>query len=77
MEVHIKIFQQNRLENICLLERGWHEMSKCVKMHDLVRDMAIKVASVIPHRFLVKAGMQLEDIPKYREKNKNGRLGAT
>ncbi|EXB64357.1 hypothetical protein L484_003022 [Morus notabilis] len=32
-------------------------------MHDLVRDMAIKVASVIPHRFLVKAGMQLEDIP--------------
>ncbi|GMN72124.1 hypothetical protein TIFTF001_055215 [Ficus carica] len=51
----------NRLENICLLEGS--ERHEHVKMHDLVRDMAIRVTRVGPPRFLVQARMKLEDIP--------------
>ncbi|KAJ9687127.1 hypothetical protein PVL29_015830 [Vitis rotundifolia] len=32
----------NKLENVCLLERC--ENGKCVKMHDVIRDMAINIS---------------------------------
>ncbi|CAO2835716.1 unnamed protein product [Amaranthus hypochondriacus] len=53
-----------QLQNACLLESStdmWgHE---CVKMHDLVRDMAISITNYRP-RFLVKSGKQLQEVPE-------------
>ncbi|KAF3438291.1 hypothetical protein FNV43_RR21053 [Rhamnella rubrinervis] len=43
----------NKLENSCLLEGGDRFGRKYVKMHDAVRDMAIKIASMNSPRFLV------------------------
>ncbi|KAL5549207.1 hypothetical protein UlMin_004438 [Ulmus minor] len=55
----------NKLENVCLLEGGkiFRENRRYVKMHDLIRDMAIQITSTSP-RFLVEAGVGLEDIPE-------------
>ncbi|KAL5802781.1 hypothetical protein ACOSQ4_031086 [Xanthoceras sorbifolium] len=53
-----------RLENNCLLESVKNR--KCVKMHDLVRDLALHITSESP-RYLVKAGMQLEELPNEQE----------
>ncbi|KAJ9671323.1 hypothetical protein PVL29_025155 [Vitis rotundifolia] len=50
----------NKLEDVCLLERC--ENGKCVKMHDVIRDMAINI-STKNSRFMVKAGRLLRDIP--------------
>ncbi|XVF70328.1 hypothetical protein PTKIN_Ptkin11bG0153100 [Pterospermum kingtungense] len=54
----------NKLKNNCLLENG--ESADYVKLHDLVRDMALRITSIRP-RFLVKAGMQLKEIPPVQE----------
>ncbi|KAL5548217.1 hypothetical protein UlMin_003448 [Ulmus minor] len=52
----------NKLENVCLLEGGKNGKNRrYVKMHDLIRDMAIQLTSVSP-RFLVEAGVGLADI---------------
>ncbi|KAK0601233.1 hypothetical protein LWI29_022360 [Acer saccharum] len=62
-----------RLENNCLLESVedtmlfYHVSSLgCVKMHDLVRDLALHITSESP-RYLVKAGIQLEELPNEKE----------
>ncbi|KAF3438290.1 hypothetical protein FNV43_RR21052 [Rhamnella rubrinervis] len=54
----------NKLENSCLLERRFRFGRKYVKMHDVVRDMAIKIASMNSPRFLVgvEAIDKLEDV---------------
>lgn len=53
----------NKLENACLLEGGTdREGKRYVKMHDLVRDMALQITNVNP-RFLIEAGVGLTDIP--------------
>lgn len=53
----------NKLENVCLLEGQINGVEKrCVKMQDLVRDMAVKIARVSP-QFLVQAGLGLRDLP--------------
>ncbi|KAF3438298.1 hypothetical protein FNV43_RR21060 [Rhamnella rubrinervis] len=53
----------NKLETSCLLEQGSRFGDKYVKMHDVVRDMAIKIGSMISPRFLVgvEAADKLED----------------
>ncbi|KAK8333941.1 hypothetical protein V6Z11_A10G240000 [Gossypium hirsutum] len=51
-----------KLEENCLLERV--QDRSCIKMHDLVRDMALHITR---KRFLVKAGMQLEEVPNMEE----------
>ncbi|KAB2063502.1 hypothetical protein ES319_A10G220300v1 [Gossypium barbadense] len=51
-----------KLEENCLLERV--QDRPCIKMHDLVRDMALHITR---KRFLVKAGMQLEEVPNMEE----------
>ncbi|KAL5545436.1 hypothetical protein UlMin_005123 [Ulmus minor] len=53
----------NKLENVCLLEGGKFPRAnrRYVKMHDLIRDMAIEHTSLSP-RFLVKAGVGLVDL---------------
>lgn len=54
----------NKLENACLLE-GWvgeYNRTYLVKMHDLIRNMALQVASVNPG-CLIEAGVGLEEIP--------------
>ncbi|KAK1584030.1 hypothetical protein Q3G72_029221 [Acer saccharum] len=54
-----------RLENNCLLESG--EEEGCVKMHDVLRDLALHITSTESPRYLVKAGMQLEELPNEQE----------
>ncbi|KAG5223967.1 disease resistance protein [Salix suchowensis] len=55
----------NRLEYVCLLE-GSRIGFKIVKMHDLIRDMAIKVQQE-NSQFLNKAGAKLEELPDAKE----------
>ncbi|XVF78194.1 hypothetical protein PTKIN_Ptkin14bG0110400 [Pterospermum kingtungense] len=50
----------NKLKRGCLIEESNEE--GMVKMHDVVRDMALHITSVKP-RFMVRAGMQLKKIP--------------
>ncbi|XP_057991387.1 probable disease resistance protein At4g27220 isoform X3 [Hevea brasiliensis] len=56
----------NRLVRVCLLE----EDSYFVKMHDLVRDMAIQIMEIDP-RVVVKAGKELAEMPDLRNWSKN------
>ncbi|KAL2523658.1 putative disease resistance protein [Abeliophyllum distichum] len=53
----------NQLERACLLESvsDW-----CVKMHDLIRDMALWITKD-NHRYMVKAGLHLREIPDMQE----------
>ncbi|KAK9016778.1 hypothetical protein V6N11_079272 [Hibiscus sabdariffa] len=59
----------NRLISNCLLEVFiQRENRRRVKMHDLLRDMALKI---VESRFLVKAGMMLEKAPDVQEWGKD------
>ncbi|KAH7546463.1 hypothetical protein FEM48_Zijuj01G0203400 [Ziziphus jujuba var. spinosa] len=51
----------NKLKNVCLLKESILG-DEWVRMHDLIRDMALQITSSDPH-FLVEAGTGLEDIP--------------
>jgi disease resistance protein RPS2 len=57
----------NKLENVCLLESAdkWN-----VKMHDLVRDMAIQILQE-NSQGMVKAGAQLKELPDADEWTEN------
>ncbi|XP_065862155.1 probable disease resistance protein At4g27220 [Euphorbia lathyris] len=52
----------NRLEKLCLLESVMERGHKCVKMHDLIRDMAIHIMK-LDSKAIVKADMQLSEMP--------------
>ncbi|CAO2835713.1 unnamed protein product [Amaranthus hypochondriacus] len=52
-----------QLENACLLESSTNMLGECVKMHDLVRDMAISITKCHP-RFIAKSGQQLQEVPE-------------
>uniref|UniRef100_A0A5B7BTF0 Putative Disease resistance protein n=1 Tax=Davidia involucrata TaxID=16924 RepID=A0A5B7BTF0_DAVIN len=52
----------NRLENACLLEGCQSDRKRWVKMHDLMREMALEITRVSP-RFMIKAGLQMRKIP--------------
>ncbi|KAL9462948.1 hypothetical protein AB3S75_000870 [Citrus x aurantiifolia] len=54
----------NRLVNCCLLESA--KDGSCVKMHDLIRDMALRITSESP-LFMVKAGLRLQEFPGEQE----------
>ncbi|KAK9229648.1 hypothetical protein WN944_022612 [Citrus x changshan-huyou] len=54
----------NRLVNCCLLESA--EDGSCVKMHDLIRDMALRITSESP-LFMVKARERLREFPGEQE----------
>ncbi|KAK9288299.1 hypothetical protein L1049_016750 [Liquidambar formosana] len=59
----------NKLENACLLEWVTKDYNtRCVKKHDLIRDMALKIMSC---RCMVEASAQLRDLPD-KEKWKEG-----
>ncbi|KAK9269582.1 hypothetical protein L1049_001358 [Liquidambar formosana] len=61
----------NKLENVCLLERPTSADGKlCIKMHDVIRDMALNIARVNP-QFMVKAGVQLMQLPDERGWSEN------
>ncbi|TYI32241.1 hypothetical protein ES332_A04G045700v1 [Gossypium tomentosum] len=49
-----------KLEDNCLLENG---SSGFVKMHDVVRDMALSITRMNP-RYMIQAGLQLEELPE-------------
>ncbi|KAL2531046.1 putative disease resistance protein [Forsythia ovata] len=53
----------NQLERACLLERDWDGY---VKMHDLIRDMALGITKH-NHRYMVKTGRHLREIPDVQE----------
>ncbi|CAI9773422.1 unnamed protein product [Fraxinus pennsylvanica] len=53
----------NQLERACLLERY---SDGHLKMHDLIRDMAIRITQDNP-RYMVKAGLHLEELPEEKE----------
>ncbi|XP_017979820.1 PREDICTED: putative disease resistance protein At4g10780 [Theobroma cacao] len=55
----------NKLENNCLLERV--DDGNSVKIHDVLRDMALYIKSKNGTRFMVKAGMQLRELPGQHE----------
>uniref|UniRef100_A0A6N2LHW8 Uncharacterized protein n=1 Tax=Salix viminalis TaxID=40686 RepID=A0A6N2LHW8_SALVM len=53
----------NKLQNVCLLESDKTEDGgKCVKMHDLIRDMAIQIMQEM-YQVIVKPGAKLEELP--------------
>ncbi|XP_022881402.1 probable disease resistance protein At5g63020 [Olea europaea var. sylvestris] len=56
----------NKLESVCLLERCEESnyVKQGVKMHDLIRDMALKITK---DDYMVKAGLQLKEIPEEQE----------
>ncbi|XWS11093.1 hypothetical protein CRYUN_Cryun38cG0054100 [Craigia yunnanensis] len=59
----------NKLEKHCLLEKCQTQSlfpEEGVKMHDVLRDMALSIRSTGP-RFMVKAGMQLKELPGENE----------
>ncbi|KAL3843609.1 hypothetical protein ACJIZ3_001012 [Penstemon smallii] len=53
----------NKLENASLLETT---DDKSVKMHDLIRDMALRITRK-NNKFMVKAGLQLSEMPEEQE----------
>ncbi|XVF18898.1 hypothetical protein REPUB_Repub11eG0063100 [Reevesia pubescens] len=56
----------NKLINNCLLENSVKYGEIFVKLHDLVREMALGITRERP-LFLVRAGMQLKEIPSVQE----------
>ncbi|CAL5431937.1 unnamed protein product [Camellia sinensis] len=52
----------NKLIKTCLLVESIAYGEECVKMHDLIRDMALKITSASP-RFMVRAGEGLKRVP--------------
>jgi disease resistance protein RPS2 len=62
----------NRLENVCLLESAKMDYDdiRRVKMHDLIRDMAIQVL-LENSQGMVKAGAQLKELPDAEEWTEN------
>ncbi|KDO37155.1 hypothetical protein CISIN_1g041519mg, partial [Citrus sinensis] len=58
----------NRLVNCCLLESA--KDGSCVKMHDLIRDMALRITSKSP-LFMVTAGLRLLKFPGEQEWEEN------
>jgi len=58
----------NKLENVCLLESAKmnYVHSRRVKMHDLIRDMAIQIL-LENSQGMVKAGAQLKELPDAEE----------
>ncbi|XVF78216.1 hypothetical protein PTKIN_Ptkin14bG0112500 [Pterospermum kingtungense] len=59
----------NKLKNSCLIENVSSYQSR-VKLHDVVRDMALRITSIRP-RFFVTAGMQLTEMPRVRDWNED------
>ncbi|KAJ6951134.1 hypothetical protein NC653_040491, partial [Populus alba x Populus x berolinensis] len=62
----------NKLENVCLLESGKHlyRGDRYVKMHDLIRDMAIQILED-NCQGMVKAGAQLRELPSAEDWTEN------
>jgi len=63
----------NTLENVCLLESfkiKYNDRSILVKMHDLIRDMAIHILQD-NSQVMVKAGAQLKELPDAEEWTEN------
>lgn len=58
----------NRLRNDCLLEEWPRNGKPWIRMHDIMRDMAVRVAGT---RFMMKAGMKLTEIPEEDEWTEN------
>ncbi|KAJ6951486.1 disease resistance protein [Populus alba x Populus x berolinensis] len=62
----------NRLENVCLLESAKlkYDDIRRVKMHDMIRDMAIRIL-LENSQGMVKAGAQLKELPDAEEWSEN------
>ncbi|XP_022734562.1 probable disease resistance protein At1g61300 isoform X2 [Durio zibethinus] len=59
----------DELKSSCLIENGYKGGGR-VKLHDVLRDMALRITSVRP-RFLVKAGMELNRLPDVGDWNED------
>ncbi|KAJ4718622.1 Disease resistance protein [Melia azedarach] len=58
----------DRLVNSCLLENA--NNGRCVRMHDLIRDMALRITSKSP-LFMINAGLNLKKLPSAEEWEEN------
>ncbi|XVF78242.1 hypothetical protein PTKIN_Ptkin14bG0114800 [Pterospermum kingtungense] len=59
----------NKLRKSCLVENSALYKDR-VKLHDVLRDTALRITSVCP-QFLVRAGLQLKEIPNVQEWNED------
>ncbi|GFZ04801.1 hypothetical protein Acr_17g0003730 [Actinidia rufa] len=53
----------NTLLRSCFLESCKNDGGRCVKMHDLMMDMALKITKAGHSQYMVKASVGLKDIP--------------
>ncbi|KAL9344255.1 hypothetical protein Peur_061930 [Populus x canadensis] len=62
----------NKLERVCLLESAekWGDDERYVKMHDLIRDMAIQILEE-NSQGMIKAGARLREVPGAEEWTEN------
>ncbi|KAH7836134.1 hypothetical protein Vadar_033022 [Vaccinium darrowii] len=51
-----------KLTSTSLLERFTNDNKDCIRVHDLIRDMALRITQSSP-RFMVKSGVDLESVP--------------
>ncbi|KMT13041.1 hypothetical protein BVRB_4g087550 [Beta vulgaris subsp. vulgaris] len=61
----------NKLVNWCLLQSTFDlDEEECVKMHDLIRDMAVMITKESP-RFIAKSGLMMQHVPKDEQWSKD------
>ncbi|KAI9198846.1 hypothetical protein LWI28_023023 [Acer negundo] len=70
-EERARIIIKSLVSNCLLLESLDNEERSCVKLHDVVRDMTIRYITSKSPLFMVKAGLNLDELPSEQEWKEN------